>query len=68
MTNSALLKIAAKKEQLAKVRHNTTGGTWKKSEVIAKIRKKAKAHQQALSYTDNVYQCAKKHTQRVSQG
>ena len=42
MTNSALLKIAARNERLKKVRHNTAGGTWKKSEIIAKIKKDAK--------------------------
>lgn len=46
MTNSALLKIAARNERLKKVRHNTiTGGTWKKSEVIAKVKKEATARQ-----------------------
>lgn len=43
MKNSALLKIAARNERLAKVHYNTTGGTWRKSEVIAKVRKEVSA-------------------------
>ena len=50
MTNSALLKIAtytqnAKKAEILQRTNKATNGTWKKSEVIAKIKKEAKARQ-----------------------